>query len=184
MLALAAMLPGEPALAQGGHCQVTLAGAGLKANFGGYRVPVSSGRPARVQLRTARDRAYRSRLRWTAQNGPVFAGHYTIGVWGCGAGCRQLAIVDIRSGRVHWDPALNYYSADISGDDPDTYQFALTFRPESRLLVFAGLPLKDMGGTPDLAHAGVSLYEWRGDRLHLLRFVPATRLCPRGIYGD
>ncbi len=186
ILALLAIAPAEPVAAQyrSTDCELTLASAGIKPKFGAYPARAYEAAPARLQLRTSRDRTYRGRLRWTAENGPRFAGHYAVGVWGCGAGCRQLAFVDVKTGRVHWDPAVSYYGAELSGDDPDTYQFALTFRTNSRLIGFAGKPLKDMSGEPDWAHAGVSLYEWRGDRLHLLRFVPLARLCHRNADGD
>ncbi len=59
------------------------------------------GEPAPVQLRSARyGRAFRTRLREGARVGPNFAGTFTIVIWGCGAPCQQMAVVDARTGRL------------------------------------------------------------------------------------
>lgn len=182
--ALAALLIGAvPAAAIARDCEFSPATAGLEPDFAAYRVPLYQGRSARPRLVTPRQRMYQGMIRFAAEHAPWFAGHYAIGVWGCGAGCRQLVIVDRKSGRVWFDPQLSYYSAEYAHQEPDSWEFSLSFRADSRLLTFAGIPLVD-GGEPDRKHIGVSLFEWRGDRLHRLRFVPIAKLCPKAADAD
>jgi len=92
---------------------------------------IYKGRPAPVRLDSRRARMFRSRLREEAPRGPNFAGHYTVVVWGCGTGCAQMAVVDARTGRVHFPP-LEYH--DIP-DTEDERGRARTFRLDSKLLV-------------------------------------------------
>jgi hypothetical protein len=57
--------------------------------------------PAPVQLGSARyGRAFRTRLREGAGGGPNFAGTFTVVIWGCGAPCQMVAVIDARSGRL------------------------------------------------------------------------------------
>jgi hypothetical protein len=59
------------------------------------------GVPAPVLLRSARyGRTFRTRLREGARRGPNFAGTFTIVIWGCGAPCQMVAVVDARSGQL------------------------------------------------------------------------------------
>lgn len=104
-----------------------------------------NGANAAVRLTGLDDRAYRTRLRLTAQQPANFAGHYSLGLWGCGAGCLMGAAVDLNSGRVIWLPGT-VSGADI-GDrdeqdygysDPDSFEL-VDFRKDSRLLVFNGM---------------------------------------------
>jgi hypothetical protein len=105
--------------------------------FGEYPARDSfSGRPAPVRLRTRRDRQYRTRLREGAAEGPNFAGRHTVVYWGCGTGCAQVAVVDAKTGLVHWPP-LEY--ADIPtpdrGEYDRGYEYGAGYRRDSRLLV-------------------------------------------------
>ncbi|HVG28469.1 MAG TPA: hypothetical protein VM864_01985 [Pyrinomonadaceae bacterium] len=88
------------------------------------------GRIAPVQLKTGRDRMYRTRLREDSRGGPNFAGRYTIVFWGCGTGCAQVTAVDAKTGKVHWLP-LDW--VDIP-DESDAAQNR-NFRLSSKLLV-------------------------------------------------
>jgi len=59
------------------------------------------GVPAPVLLRSARyGRTFRTRLREGARSGPNFAGTFSIVIWGCGAPCQMVAVVDARSGQL------------------------------------------------------------------------------------
>lgn len=59
------------------------------------------GEPAPVQLQSAGyGRTFRTRLRKGARTGPNFAGTFTVVIWGCGAPCQMVAVVDARSGRL------------------------------------------------------------------------------------
>ena len=49
-------------------------------------------------------RTYRTMLREGAKVGVNFAGHYTVVMWGCGVPCKQLALIDRRTGTVYFFP--------------------------------------------------------------------------------
>lgn len=51
-----------------------------------------------------RAREYRPRLREAAQGRPSFAAYYIVAGWGCGTSCQQVALIDARSGAVHFAP--------------------------------------------------------------------------------
>ncbi len=61
-------------------------------------------RPVAPVLATKEARMFRTELRRQAARGPDFAGHYTLALWGCGAGCANGAVIDARSGRVSFLP--------------------------------------------------------------------------------
>lgn len=67
--------------------------------------PVSekyTGTPATVNLNTdANARRFHTVLRNGAKDGPNFAGHYTVVMWGCGTSCQGIAIVDAKTGAVY-----------------------------------------------------------------------------------
>jgi hypothetical protein len=74
-----------------------------------------------VDLTSHRDaRRFRTMLREGARKGVNFAGHFALVTWGCGTDCRQLAIIEARSGRV-------FFAA-------FTLERAPHFRTDSRLL--------------------------------------------------
>jgi hypothetical protein len=123
------------------------------------------GTPVAPKLTSARQREFRSVLRSGAQQGPNFAGHYTVVIWGCGASCAQFAIVDAVTGRVY-DPPFD----GMTGDDGSGLLkgYGLHFRLSSSLLVAVGCPQEKDCAT--------RFYEWSGDRLVLLKSEPAGRL--------
>jgi hypothetical protein len=106
-------------------------------------------RPAGVVFTSADYGAmYGTRLRQGAAEGPNFAGHYTVVIWGCGTGCQIAAVVDARTGRLSDETLLT-----ASG---------LQFRRDSRLL-YADAPTPEQ--PPDCASCGTpALYEWRDGR--------------------
>lgn len=114
---------------------------------------------------------FRTRLREDSRGSPDFAGHYKLVPIGCGAGTICPAFVDKRSGRVIWAPQFRSVSWIFSDfRDADDIE-RLTYRRDSRLLVVFG------ARNEDARFEGVSFYDWRGGRAHLVRFVPAERLC-------
>ncbi len=83
-----------------------------------------SGKPARVNLASAKGaKYYRTRLREAVKGGANFAGHYAIGVWGCGSPCLMAGMVDLRTGNVTWVPS------------PEMMVFDLAFNVNSKLLI-------------------------------------------------
>jgi hypothetical protein len=125
--------------------------------------------PARPVLTSRDAREFRTMLREAAAKGPNFAGHYTIAVWGCGAGCNDFGIIDAKSGRVFFEPDLRDISA-VDVEDPDAQYINLRFRADSRLLVVIGAPKEDE------ARDGVAFYEWTGAGLKLLRFEARSQI--------
>lgn len=122
---------------------------------------VYAGRRAPVLL-DADSRMFRTRLREAARGRPNFAGHYTVALWGCGAGCVTGALVDAKTGRVYWLPRQAWLDYDAGLDfEP------VRFRSDSRLLIMFGT--RDES---DDAEFGTHYYEFDGSRFRHLRFVP------------
>jgi hypothetical protein len=76
--------------------------------FSDYRVKVEKILSPKINLRSHRiGRKYQSQIRFTVKNeGVNFAGHYTVVEWGCGTNCSHLAIVNLRTGKIWYDPEL------------------------------------------------------------------------------
>jgi hypothetical protein len=130
---------------------------------------IYSGPLARPDVRSlARSRMFRTMIRQGAKSGVNFAGHYSIVSWGCGMGCRGLAVVDAVSGKVH-HPA-NLLAVDNDNIDFDELtkndEELVRFRPDSRLLIVIG------GINEEPARRGISYFVWENDRLKRIRFVP------------
>ncbi|MFZ2266825.1 MAG: hypothetical protein WAV95_04525 [Azonexus sp.] len=131
---------------------------------------IHAGPLARPDVRSlARSRIFRTMIRQGARSGVNFAGHYSIVSWGCGTGCRGLAVVDAVSGKVH-HPA-NLLAIDNNNVNYEDFLNAagdwdlLRFRPDSRLIVVIG------GINEEPARRGISYFVWENDRLKRIRFV-------------
>ncbi|HMV48463.1 MAG TPA: hypothetical protein PLD20_11475 [Blastocatellia bacterium] len=122
-----------------------------------------SGKPARPKLTSRRARLFRSNIRWQTAEGPDFAGHYKVVTWGCGAGCVQFAIVNVQTGDVHFPPEVETVMA-----LPEREEDPVQRRTGSRLLVLTGRKVKPGWRA---AEDGKFYYEWKDDRLVLLRKV-------------
>jgi hypothetical protein len=121
--------------------------------FESYRVAKTfSGRPADVNLLShPKARLFRTMLKLSAEKGPNFAGHYTIGTWGCGSDCRMLAVIDARSGRVYFAPFWVGIDA--------------TFRLDSALLIVnESETQRYLEGEEMLDVYMPAWYVWRGNR--------------------
>ena len=121
------------------------------------------GTPATVQLdSTSFGRTYRIRLRNGAQDGPNFAGAFTLVLWGCGSGCQVVVVVDARSGR-------------LSAQTLRTTA-GIAFCDDSRLLIAD--PIHP--GYPPLETCAVcgtrAAYEWTGERLEPVGEEPHPHL--------
>ena len=63
------------------------------------------GEPKPVDLQShPAAREYRTRLREVSKGMPSFAAYYVVAEWGCGSPCQQVALIDARSGAVHFAP--------------------------------------------------------------------------------
>jgi hypothetical protein len=84
---------------------------------------------------TRDDKTFRTRLRWAAKNlKPNFAGRYILTTWGCGTSCLMGAVIDAKTGKVHWwDFSLCCWGYDID----ENFQ-PIEIRLNSKLIVFSG----------------------------------------------
>lgn len=132
------------------------------------------GKPAPVRIESREASRFRSVLRDGAKNGPDFAGHYTVVVWGCGADSFSLAVVDARDGKVYFPPfncitlAGGFDALSIEGKNVDNP----AYRKDSNLLIFAGVE-----DSPSLRPEDRLVQFWVFERGHfsLLYSIPAPR---------
>jgi hypothetical protein len=138
-------------------------------SFSRYRVAVEKPRITKIDFRKNPDaRTYRTRLSEALRGGVNFAGRYIIAGWGCGTGCTNAAVIDTRTGKIHWPE--EFYNVDASyGDGYSDKQ--LDFRKDSRLLIIHGRPGSSNESGP-AGPAGDYYFEWRGNRFRPLKIVP------------
>jgi hypothetical protein len=134
--------------------------AGQSPRFLDFAVTnVFKGNPAAVDLSTnSQARLYRTQLRRQAAEGPNFAGHYKIAIWGCGSSCAAFAIVDSQSGHVYFPPELPY----VTWTGYEGTNFGLQYRIDSKLLVLHGSP-------EEKPQIGTFYYVWQTNSLRLIR---------------
>lgn len=117
----------------------TFAGSALAQNrvpqFKDYSVSnVYRGKTRPLAL-TRDDRMFKTRLGWAAKNQkPNFAGHYILTSWGCGSTCVMGAVIDARTGKVHW---WKFTLCCWNFGADDKFQ-PIEFRLNSKLIVFSG----------------------------------------------
>jgi len=125
---------------------------------------VYRGKPAAPKLKSRLARAFRTVIRKGASEGPNFAGHYTVVIWGCGISCAQFAIVDASTGETYDPPFEGITWHDGAGFLKDT---GLHFRLDSSLFVAEGCP--------EEKDCAARYYRWNGNRLVLIRTEVAER---------
>lgn len=117
-------------------------------------------------------RMFRTRLREALRQGVNFAGRYIIATWGCGTGCISGAIIDGRTGKVHWPEELAAFGVGYTNAEyPDK---PLEFQKDSRLMILRGIPGMDEAKDPNAADrpSGDYYYEWKNGQLTQVRFDP------------
>jgi hypothetical protein len=119
------------------------------------------------------DERYRESVILDAQQGPNFAGRYTIAQWSCGTSCSSGVVVDARTGQLYRD--LPYGTLVTSGNpDSKDHQYAgLSFRLDSSLLIAKGcfdMDERDSEGKPP--DCDRRYYNWVPPRFKLLRRMP------------
>ncbi|HMV51446.1 MAG TPA: hypothetical protein PLD20_04955 [Blastocatellia bacterium] len=130
-------------------------------SFKGYSVAeIYKGRPASARPSGPRAKMFRTMIKLGAEEGPNFAGHYTIVTWGCGSGCRGVAFVDARTGQVFIAPELLDISTMPFQESP-TLQFQL----DSSLLIVEGYRGYKSG---TYAIPGKWYYKWESNKLKLI----------------
>ncbi|EIZ77668.1 hypothetical protein WSK_3677 [Novosphingobium sp. Rr 2-17] len=127
-------------------------------------------RPAKPDVRSGQAHLFRTVIRDEARRGPNFAGHFTIIRIGCGAGTVCVAIADALTGKVYFPKPVR--SATYMLVDTGAYEIdRLNFQRDSNLLIVVGTVNERPQGY------GMYYYRWNSGQLHLLRFVPASKLC-------
>lgn len=150
---------GVPAFAQGKRVP----------DFNQYRVTVERAAAKSIDFRHSPDaRSFRTRLTSALRRGVNFAGRYILTGWGCGTGCISGAIIDARTGRVYFPRALGGMGSGTT-DDGEYTEEPLRYRKNSRLLILTGVP-GTAEGKEELS-MGEYFYEWRNNRLNLIRSV-------------
>src|ERR1700730_3962653 len=129
--------------------------------FAKYSVKTSfKGRPASPAFTDPGTRLYRTRIREGVAKGVVFAGHYEVAVWGCGAGCISFAIIDAFTGKVSFFPA-SVSQVREAGE-------RLTYRRDSRAIhIIGSLNEEDSADRGDV---------WSGKEIDLVSQNPAVLL--------
>ena len=121
------------------------------------------GRVAEPRFETPAARRYRTVITQESRQGPNFAGHYRLAVWGCGTDCRGFAIFDLLTGTVYIDRKIETVVGVMGNDDP-----RLDFRPDSTLFVISGQINEAEGSEAKY------FYKWDGKRLVLLQKQPLS----------
>jgi len=136
---------------------------GPTPQFGDYPATVTHGSNAAPKFSTAGQRTFRTRIRDAAEQGPNFAGHYTVAEWGCGTGCVQMAVVDNQSGAVYDGPLGALPKTLVCVGDLPVEQAGYIYHDNSSLLV--------VGGCPNNTACGAYYYQWTANQWKLLRRV-------------
>jgi hypothetical protein len=145
--------------------------------FADYPVAVEHGLPhgtaAEPALESKTAKQYRSVIRQEFREKANFAGHYRVGIWGCGTDCRNFAIIDKETGAVYTMPGVEEISGVMGNDDE-----RVDFRLDSKLLVISGCFNDDCmsDDTPANPKAGRYAYVWTGKKLELIHSsrIPAA----------
>jgi len=163
---------------------------GAIPKFEDYRATDAfTGTPAVPKMVTPLDQIYVDQIRDGVENGygvfrdgkeqkgPNFGGSLIVIQWGCGAPCIRMAIVDARSGDLHYPPisldGVGARSFDlplltIHGFVPQNPE--VQFRLNSKLMIIKATPSRSGRGPSYTFY-----FLWQGNRWSLLRKVPLNQ---------
>jgi hypothetical protein len=115
--------------------------------FDQYRVAATyNGKPRAPILATALDRKYRTVIREAADAGTNFSGHFAIATWGCGTGCQDFVMIDLKTGAIFDPKAYEVWSHYPQQQDYDPgwqcYSDLINYRRDSKLLIVEGCLLE------------------------------------------
>lgn len=99
---------------------------------------IYQGKPA-VPILSKSQRSYRTVIREGAKSKVQFAGHYTVPIFGCGAGCAGFYLVDSITGKVY-DGFTVADSLDWLAKPGNENVKRIEFHPNSRLFRITGCP--------------------------------------------
>lgn len=125
-------------------------------------------------------RMYRTTLRHEIGQGPNFAGHYRVALWGCGSSCSEFAVVNLSTGRVITPEGFSHTSGvffEFEGDSQKLFpgiaedHWLLGFKNDSRLLVVLG----DLD--EDESREGAFYFLLENERLRLIHSTRVKKNC-------
>lgn len=150
--------------------------------FSKYKVTPSRfvGRPKLDLSSNPIARRFRTVLRREADQGPNFAGHYRIAVWGCGTSCAEFAVINLNTGQVITPNDFSHTSAVYFGVEswdvlPGSQREAglFGFRKDSRLLMVLG----DLD--EDESREGAFYFVLENERLQLVHSTKVDKDCEK-----
>jgi hypothetical protein len=115
-------------------------------------------------------KTYRTVLRLAMAEGPNFAGHYRVAIWGCGSSCAMFAVINLKTGRVMTAKDLAYVSTVRLATDDDGG--GILFKANSALLVVMGDPEEDE------SRAGAYYFVLQNEHLKLIHKTRVIKNCP------
>lgn len=128
-------------------------------DFAVTKIYVGKNAPPKI---TNADKTFRTRLREGSKEKPNFAGRYILTAWGCGALCLMGAVIDAKTGTIHWLPHTTC-CWDVGDDKFDPIEIRL----KSRLIVFSGLRNESERDSKDDSH----FYEFKNGRFIFVKTV-------------
>ena len=150
--------------------------------FAAYHVPVQQlVQSPKLDLKSSPTaRRYRTLLRQEVSEGPNFAGHYRIAIWGCGTSCAMFAVINLKTGRVitpegFYATSTVYFGVEGQKVFPDSQSAddVMGFRKDSRLLVILG----DLD--EDESREGAFYFVLEDERLRLIHSTLVTKDCEK-----
>jgi hypothetical protein len=142
--------------------------------FDNYPAPARwRGKPAapRFDAKALPDSDARARetVEVQAEDGPNFAGRYTLARWSCDTGCFRIVVIDAPTGRLFREMPFATLDIGYNHDTEEHRYGGLSFRTASSLLVAEGCFDGETREHPDCARR---YYRWDGAKFTLLQSVP------------
>jgi hypothetical protein len=114
-------------------------------SFDSYAVPIEekiSNPKLELSSNTIAKR-YQTVLRQELHNGPNFAGHYRVAIWGCGTSCAMFAVINLKTGQIITAEGLtsvsgNHLAADDFLSNTGSESWGFRYKTGSKLLVLVG----------------------------------------------
>jgi hypothetical protein len=151
---------------------------------------IFTGVPAAPKITTPLQRRYRTRIRegvakgvgvhlngnYQDHPGPNFAGHMIAITWGCGVPCLMMALVDARTGTIHYLPmtaegvGVRSFHVPLLVPELMPQVAEMEFRLDSKLMIVQATPHQDERAIPPLSYTYYFLLQ--DDHWKLLRKIP------------
>jgi hypothetical protein len=111
------------------------------------------------------DTRARESIEVQAEDGPNFAGRFTLAHWSCDTGCFRILVIDTPTGRLFREMPFAALDIGYNHDNEEHRYSGLSFRASSNLLVAEGCFDGETRDKPDCARR---YYRWDGSKFVLL----------------